>query len=604
MLAWLRRLIHRLAVRADQWSGEPFPRLVVHFLRRIVHGGGDSASEAVDLGAGPLLGILAAPGAFQCMLMLEKYSSLLKWFKGQANEDVLTTSLPDKYLFIAISMGLTGIVTVLKWDRILPDGQDYVNLAPLPVRPRTVLAANVTAIGIAAAVVALTVNAASLLLFPLFVSDSAPPGSIPEARFLAVHALCVLLGSLFAFVSVLGVMGSVAAVVPRRTFEGWAAGGRSILLVSFVILTLGAFNAGSLIAAVKSPDAAGLRWLPSLWYLGLYQSLQDRGPAALVRLAPLAWAGLGAMLALAGVSYALSYGHRFRAVPETRTRTSAQPFTSLLLAVLCRLVVVRSAFTRAICLFAFRGLLRNDAQRLALFVPLGLGWFLAAQLCTVGAGLAAASTARHAASLYLAPFIPACLLILGLRIAFDVPAAVQASWIFRSVLDPRCHSARTAVRQVAGSLTFLLVVVPAGVLWFNAFGVRLAILHSSCLFVLSALLIELTLSQYHRIPFTCIFPPFRQSLPMTCVLYFLGAIVFVWAGGALQAWLVAAPGGVLIVAAAPITLWCWNETQFRNALKAGDPRVHLSFAHHDDATLALLAITDSVRAQAGRDGNG
>lgn len=599
MLAMLRRAIRSLAVRADRWSGEPFPRLVVHFLRRIIHGGGNAASEAVDLGAGPLLGILAAPGAFQCMLMLEKYSSLLKWFEGRANEDVLTTSLPDKYLFIAISMGLTGIVTVLKWDRILPDGQDYINLAPLPIHSRTILAANVTAIGIAAAVVALVVNAASLLLFPLFVSDSARPGTIPEVRFLAVHALCVLLASVFAFVSVLGVMGSVAAVVPRRTFEGWAAGFRAVLLVGFILLTLGAFNAGSLMSAARSPDAAGLRWLPSLWYLGLYQSLQDRGPAEIARLAPRAWAALGAMLAVAGVSYTLSYGRRFRAVPETRTRSSAQPFTSLLLALLCRLVLVRSAFTRATCRFVFRGLLRNDAQRLALFVPLGLGWFLAAQLCTVGSGLDAASTARHVASLYMAPLIPACLLALGLRIAFNVPAAVQANWVFRSVLDPRCHSARTAVRQVAFSLTLLLVLVPAGVLWFVAFGWEPAILHLACLFVLDALLIELTFRQSHRIPYTCVFPPFRQSLPMTCVLYLLGALAFISAGGALQSWLVPAPGGLFIIALVPVALWWWDETQFQWDRKAGDPHVQLSFAHRDDSSLALLAINEPVPAKAG-----
>ena len=536
------------------------------------------------------------------MLMLEKYSSLLKWFTSRVNEDVLTTSLPDKYLFIAISMGLTGIVTVLKWDRTLPDGQDYINLAPLPIRPRTVLWANVAAIGIAAAIVALTVNAASLLMFPIFVSDSAPTGTIPQFHFLAVHALCVLLASLFSFISVMSVMGLAAAVVPRRAFEGWVAGFRAVLIVAFIVPMLGAFNSESLISSVMANDLGRLRWLPSLWYLGLYQSLQHRGPSELAHLAPLAWGGLAAMLVLAGFSYGLSYGRRFRAVSETRTQASAQPLTTVLLALFSRMLLVRSGFTRAICNFVFRGLLRNDAQRLALLVPLSLGWFLAAQLCASGSG-GDASSARHLASLYLAPFIPACLLVLGLQIAFNVPASVQANWIFRSVLGPNGHSARTAVRQVALSLTFLFVIVPAWIVWFNTFGAGPATVHALCLLALNAALVELMFSQFHRIPYTCTFPPFRQSLPMTCVLYFLGNLAFVWVGGALQSWVAHAPARLLIVAAAPVALWWWNEAQFRVAIHAGDPEAHLSFSHGDDSSLALLAITETVRAQVGRDGN-
>src|SRR5271157_392020 len=66
--------------------------------------------------------------------MLNNYSSLLNWFRGRLHEDLLIASAPDKYLFLSIAMGITGIVTVLKWDRTLPDSQDYLNLAPLPLR--------------------------------------------------------------------------------------------------------------------------------------------------------------------------------------------------------------------------------------------------------------------------------------------------------------------------------------------------------------------------------------------------------------------------------------------------------------------------------------
>jgi hypothetical protein len=66
-----------------------------------------------------------------------------------------------------------GIVTLLKWDKILPDGQDYLNLAPLPIRSRAVLAANAAAIAIAVVIFAVDVNAVPAFLFPLFVTTAA-----------------------------------------------------------------------------------------------------------------------------------------------------------------------------------------------------------------------------------------------------------------------------------------------------------------------------------------------------------------------------------------------------------------------------------------------
>ena len=111
----------------------PFGRLVAHFLQKLVRGGQDDASSELDLGAGALLGFLAAPGAFTSLLMLDKYSAFLNWMRGRLNDDLYVTSVPDKYLFLCVAMAVTGIVTVLKWDQLLPDTQDYLNLAPLPV---------------------------------------------------------------------------------------------------------------------------------------------------------------------------------------------------------------------------------------------------------------------------------------------------------------------------------------------------------------------------------------------------------------------------------------------------------------------------------------
>ena len=54
----------------------PFLRMVAHLLARLVRGGHETESADFDFGAGPLLGLLAAPGAFCSLMLFEKYSTL------------------------------------------------------------------------------------------------------------------------------------------------------------------------------------------------------------------------------------------------------------------------------------------------------------------------------------------------------------------------------------------------------------------------------------------------------------------------------------------------------------------------------------------------
>ena len=92
---FVRRPIRRLVRR-------PFGRLVSQFLTRTVRGSEGSADSEFDLGIGGLLGLLAAPGAFLCFLLMDKYSTFLNWYRGRRHIDIYLNSIPDKYLFIAV----------------------------------------------------------------------------------------------------------------------------------------------------------------------------------------------------------------------------------------------------------------------------------------------------------------------------------------------------------------------------------------------------------------------------------------------------------------------------------------------------------------------
>jgi hypothetical protein len=184
-----------------EWRQRRLARLVRLFTARIFRGSGDSDAEGLDLGVGLVLTLLALPGGFVAVLLFPKYGTLLQWMRGVVNADVAATALPDEYFFIVLSMVVTGAVAVWRWDSIFPDRRDYLNLVPLPISRWTIPLANFVAVMFLAVLIAVDVNGASAVLFPLAVG-STQTHFIFFARFAGVHALAVILASVFAFFAV------------------------------------------------------------------------------------------------------------------------------------------------------------------------------------------------------------------------------------------------------------------------------------------------------------------------------------------------------------------------------------------------------------------
>ena len=563
--SWLPRLRRR----AEETLDQPFARLARHFLKRLMSG--ETADTEFDLGIGAVLGLLAAPGAFQSLLLLDKYSSLLAWIRRRPQADIFITSAPDKYLFLSLAMAITGIVTVLKWDRILPDAQDYLNLAPLPMRRRTILLANAAAIAMAVVVFAVDVNAASMVCLPLFVTASANAGMAVFANFASVHAFCLLLASLFTFCCVFAVFGMLAAVLPREIFRAWSAWLRGAVLVAFIMLMLSAF-AGP--AAIQK--MTGMGWVPSFWFLGLYQDMQNRATPALARMAQRAINGSGVAFAAMIVSYALSYRRRFAGILESGRRPSAQRLFAGVLALLDALAYRAAGFHRASYRFVVRALLRNEAHRLCLAVSLGLGWLLALESGSPEEG----------------GLIAAYLLILGLRVAFALPAAVPANWIFRSVLDTRATETHAVARHVM--LSFLGPCVAAPAVAWEAWraGLRAGALDGLYVLALSLCLIEILLAGYRKIPLTCPMPGFRDNLPLMCLVQFLGFEVFTSGGAALERWILADPPRFLLVPAAMVAAWYWSRKRLKDALEAGELETGLLFESAPAPAIERLHLSE------------
>ena len=542
-------------------SDRPFVRLVRHFLVRLVRNEQDAASSEVELGVGALLGLLSAPGAATCFILLSKYSSFLNWYRFGRQPDYFTISLPDKYLFIALAMGITGIVTVLKWDKILPDAQDYLNLAPLPIPPRAVLLANAAAIACAVLVFAVDVNAVPGVFFPLFVCAAGEAGIAAFLQFAAVHAVCVVGASIFTFGAVFALLGAISAVLPREAFRAASSWLRGIFLVSFLgLLVSGVAGPSALLRRLQLDPHSPLRFLPSLWFLGLYQSWQHRATPVLAGLAHTVLPGSMAVLALALLSYGLSYRRRFAAALEGGRRPSDQRVTAGFLWILDRFAAGATGFVRAGHRFTVRALLRSESHRLSVAVALGIGWLVAWRDGPLAA-----------------PFSAAYVLILGLRLAFEMPAGAPAAWIFRAVLDPREHETLPVARRVILSFLTPLVLLPALALaWWNA-GLPTALLHVLYLLALGLSAAELQLAGYRKIPLTCPTPGFRDHLLMLCLVQFLGFELFTRAGSAMELWMLDAPLRFLLAPLAMVGAWYWNRRRLADAREAGELQEGLTF---------------------------
>ena len=566
----------RTRSRALAWARNPFVRLVRHFLDRLLRGGHESESDEFEFGAGPLLGVLASPGAIFSFLLFQKYSSLRDFILGHyARRDIYVTSAPDKYFFICLAMGAAGILTAIKWDRILPDSQDYLNLAPLPLKPRAIFLANAVAVAVAVGAVAVDVNLFSSFLFPLVVASYGSLGFFDIARFIFSHAFSLMLANLFMFFVILAALGTMVAVLPRGVFRACSSWARGAILIGSLVLLAAGPN------APRDPATWG-RFYPPLWFLSLYQWMEGHVASAMEPLAYFALEAFAVAFVWMIAAYALGYRRSFAAVLESGKPPRKQPVARAALAFFDLFSLRASAFERACHRFILRAMLRSEAHRMCLAVAVGLG-------CLFGFHQA---TSPFRASRLEAPFMATYLLILGLRIAFEMPASLAANWQFRATLNPNALPALNAPRRVILSFLTPFVLLPAFLFAFREFGFFGAAMHVLVVTALALTLGEIMLAGYRKIPLTCPMPPFGANFLALIVLQIVAFGMFTVLGGSLDSWVLENP---LRFAAIPVGMFAaalWNRRRLAQAREDGELEEKLVFENAAPVVVTRLDLFD------------
>jgi len=420
-------------------------------------------------------------------------------------------ALPDEYFFIVLSMTVTGAAAVWRWDAIFPDRRDYMNLAPLPISMRTIFFANLVAVLFLVALIAFDVNAVSCVLFPTVVAATQSK-FLFFVKFAAVHTIGVALASVFAFFAVFCLLGLPMAVLPPRAFKRCSAYVRGVVVVYLVALLCTTFAVPNALWRANGRVPSWAYVMPSCWFLGLCQSLRGRASPVLAELGRRALPGVAAVVAIAFCAYAIGYRRHFVRIAEIADTSAIGrvPRTSQLGILLDR-VLLHTPFQKACFRFTTKTLLRSESHRLVLTAVGGLALVLASQ-ALMDASQSARSWREAALSpdALSIPFILSFLAIVGLRVVFEIPAELRSNWIFQLMLDQDGAECEILARKVILILVLPWLVPIALLPYLSLGGWVVAALHTVLITVWALLLANIAFTRFHKLPFTCTLPVFKQ----------------------------------------------------------------------------------------------
>jgi hypothetical protein len=427
---------------------------------------------------------------------------------------------------------------VLRWNRLFPDRRDFENLAPLPIPIGNIFLANFAALLALAVLFGIDVNAVSSILFPLFVALSQNTAS----AFFHVaisHVVTVFAASLFSFFGVFALVGMLMLIIPKRIFRSVSVAMRMILVVALLTEFLSNLFLQLFSGRLLGQSALYARLLPSFWFLGLYEKMLGTAKPAMAALGIQALESLALVIAVAVLAYSLCYRRYFLRLPESQETLGGSRHARRLPAWVAKLRF-RSHFEHACCSFIAKVLVRSERHIMFFGGYLGLGLVMVAQTAFDSANQAATGSLPDA-SLLAVPLMIAFFVISGLRFVFDIPAALDANWVFRITLGPETPEPRLLARTVMLWATLpwqLLLLTPLMAL---RFGWPLAIGHTCVVIGLSFLFIELLLIRFRKIPFTCSVQPELKQLLGRILTSVFAVLVVVPLLAAIERWMFSEP---------------------------------------------------------------
>ena len=235
--------------------------LTAHFFRRFF----DSDTVRVEgetlTTVGRAISAVAMPGLVVAFFLQNSYPQRSLW-----------GAIEDQYFFVLFSFVVMGGAAIFEWEMLFPDRLDFLVLSPLPVRPLQMLRTKAAALGAFLALFLVSSNLLGALVLPLM-----SKGDI--LRHMYAHTVAVLLAGLFAALFCLALAGVLLCLLGAARFRALSPVIQMLAVTALLLFMIHYGKTGDSLQWWLQDGSGWTRWLPPIWFLGLYQVLL-RGAAA------------------------------------------------------------------------------------------------------------------------------------------------------------------------------------------------------------------------------------------------------------------------------------------------------------------------------------
>lgn len=533
------RIVRRLPLQ--------FRVLCRQFLLRVIDLEALAVQADVTRMLGQFAGVLILIGALQTVAFL--------WMVGNPHGTpaaLVAFALDKVTSFLAGTMLIVGLVTVVSWDAVFPDRRDAMVLGPLPVRPGMILAAKLAASGALLGIAVASLNFGMGTALPVVMGRS----FLGILRALFAWWFTMAAVAVFVYGSILAVQGWAALLLPRRAYLRLSA---ALQLAAFALFLTGWIfepNFAGLDAMGK--DAA--RW-PASWFVCMMLQLNGTLPHAHAWIARRAWIGAGLAAAAAATSLLGGY---LRMMKKTVEEPDLAPGRG------ARLVRMRwgDALATAIVQFSVRSLARSRQHRVIYAFFLAITFAIA--VSTVK-DVAEGGGARPISTDFLMPtLVMLCLAVAGLRSVISLPVSLKANWVLQVTQLRPSQDYLAATRRA-------MIVMAAAPVWLISAALALndrpwsaVAEHLVMLALMASILVDLCLINVSKIPFACSCLPGKSNIQYMFWAFAIGFLPVAMEIAHAEMIAFAKPAHfalmLAVLAALAAGLWAVNRVRARNAV--------------------------------------
>jgi len=503
-------------------------QLTTHFFRELFDFGvlSDAGADALRRVLIGLVAVMLSLGLLLARMYLQKYTLLSEhfhdWGTGYKSnlEPYQLAVLGDGALVIAFPMLIVGLVVVLVSNSLFPSMIDCRVLLPLGVSKRAVFASKAAAIVAFASLFAI---AAHLAMIPLVIvmwnTRWADRGLSAQ---LVAHGVAGLTASSVTALAIIAIAGMLLILVPRSRLQVASIAFRGVSLCAIVLSIPLAFRLPMSGAGIAS-ESKMFYLVPPVWFLGIEQWVLGKATPYFLRLAQIAAIAGVASFVIAAGSYMFLYRRLERVIFRTAFDRSPRQRARFL-----GHLRSRKPDTAAIGSFIRATLTRSPLHQGVLVIIAACGVAVVLNSFVGNWQVRAASNVRTplVTTVIWAAFVLVFAMNVAVRATLVLPTELRANWIFRMTEDEATRAEELSA--VVRTLILLGVVLPLVILFplqWAVLGWR-AIQCTSMTALCGLVLVELHMSEWRRIPFTCSYEPSRQFMWQTMVMGIAGFVVF------------------------------------------------------------------------------